>query len=106
MGKLVGLMLFVVVVVGGGYVLTHQGQSRTVTTPSAPNVNGARDAGAHAVATGDAWYQTHAGQVGAVLAFLIVGGLVWAIWTKLGKGWLIALALVILALLGALKVGG
>lgn len=97
-------LLFIGAVAAAGFLFyQNAGKTKTVTTPNAPN---AGDAARHAVANGDVWYQTHAGQIGAVIAFLIVGGLVWAIWTKLGKGWLIALAIVVLALLGVLKVGG
>lgn len=107
MQKLVAMLFVAALVIGGGYMLTHQGQSTTVTTPNAPDVGTqARDAGAHAVSTGDAWYQTHASQLGEMLAFLIVGGLCWLIWTKLPKAGLVLLILVILLALGFVKMSG
>lgn len=103
MSKLIGLLFVGAIAVAGFLFYENAGKTKTVTAPNAPN---AGDATRHAVANGDAWYQAHASQIGAVLAFLIVGGLCWLIWTKLPKAGLVLLILVILLALGFVKMSG
>lgn len=108
MSRIFGPLLVVIAVVGGYLWYRNQGESKTVTTPSAPGVggvmHGAESVGASGVHTGDTWVQAHAVGLGTALAFVVVGALLWAIWSKLGKGWLVLLVVVGLVLTGFLRV--
>lgn len=104
MARVLGPLLLVVAVVGGYLWYQNQGKSTTVTAPPAGGVGDrARQVGGGAVHGTDSFVQTHAAQIGYVLAFLLLGGLLWAIWTKLGKGWLILLVVVALVATGVFK---
>jgi hypothetical protein len=105
-GRVLGPLLLVAAALGGVLWYENSGKTRTVTTPGVPDVGDrARGAGSAAVHGGDSWVQTHATAIGTVLAFVLCGALLWAIWTKLGKGWIVLLVIIALAVTGMLTVG-
>lgn len=92
-------MVFLAMVVIGGIVIYIfiNGQSHTVTTPDASH--------AHQQVTNfmDQW--TTPARIGAVIAFLIVGWLVHTLWTRLPKGALVALVVLVLLATGVIVAG-
>lgn len=94
MGALL-IIVAVVLVLGGLYIYTHQGQSTTVKNP---NVD------PHATATHGLdqlmnFIQTKQG--GVVMACLIIAVVLVSMWKKLGKGTLVTLAIIVAIAVGA-----